>query len=88
MGSDVSPEVSEFLWDTMLFYLAPRLFPHPDDDLKDLPIDDHDWSMDRPRDFAERHEFAEDDLPNWPSSWPVTVRNYGKWLDLGLKGPV
>ncbi len=85
MAEDTSPAAAEFLWETTLFYLAPRLTPHPDDDLVgDLPIDDEDWSMDWPVDFAKRHGFSDKVYPDWPEGWPATLRNYGKWLDMGL----
>lgn len=84
MGSDVSAEATDFLWDTALFYLKPRLTPHPDDDLaRDLPIDDGDWSMDWPRDFADLHGFDQSAYPDWPQDTPVTLRNFGIWLDAG-----
>jgi hypothetical protein len=84
MTADVSPDATEFLWDTALLYLRPKLTPHPDDDLvADLPIDGDDWSMDWPRDFARRHGFDEKFYPIWPEGWPVTVRNFGQWLDMG-----
>lgn len=84
MQPDVSRSTSEFLWETMAVYLKPRLTPHPDDVLlRDLPIDDGDWSMDWPREFAAANGFHESNLHDWPSDWPVTVRNYGRWLDLG-----
>lgn len=86
MASDVSEETSSFLWETALFYCQGRgLTPHPDDDLlKDLPIDDDDISLDWPRDFAKRKGFHESNLPDWPEGCPVTLRNYGRWLDMYL----
>lgn len=84
MAADVSHDATEFLWDTALIYLRPKLTPHPEDDLvADLPIDSDDWSMDWPRDFARRHGFDEKIYPIWPEGWPVTVRNFGQWLDFG-----
>jgi len=84
MAADCSPEAAEFLWETTLFYTKPRLTPHPDDDLvRDLPIDDGDWSMDWPREFAERQGFHDSNLPDWPKDWPVTIRNFGRWLSIG-----
>jgi len=84
MGTDVSRETSEFLWQTLIVYLEPKLAPHPDDSLiDDLPIAGDDWSMDWPRDFAEARDFHHTNLPDWPADWPITVRNYGRWLDLG-----
>ena len=87
MASDTSPDAAEFLWETSRIYLEPRLTPHPDDDLaRDLPIDDDDWSMDWPRDFAKRQGFHESNLPPWPKDWPATIRNYGRWLSMGPLG--
>lgn len=84
MRADVSPTTAEFLWRTALFYLEPSLTPPPDDDLvHDLPIDNDDFSMDWPRDFAQLRGFHESHLHDWPEGWPVTVRNYGRWLDMG-----
>ncbi|AKM08964.1 hypothetical protein AB433_01615 [Croceicoccus naphthovorans] len=86
MYNDCAPEAAEFLWETTKFYLAPRLTPHPDDDLfRDLPIDDEDWSIDWPRDFARQYGFSESDLPEWPKEQPVTIRNYGRWLSTGIR---
>lgn len=87
MVSDVSEDAARFLWQTTLSCLEfhePSLTPHPDDDIiKDLPIDDDDISMDWPREWAERRGFHESNLPDWPKNWPVTIRNYGRWLDMG-----
>lgn len=84
MAPDCSPEAAAFLWETALFYLEPKLAPHPDDDLaRDLPIDDGDWSMDWPRDWAKSQGFHESNLPDWPAGWPVTIRNFCRWLDMG-----
>ena len=86
MARDVSPTAAEYIWETAQFYLAPRLTPHPNDDLvDDLPIDDGDWSVDWPVDFAKRHGFSDKLYPDWPDGWPATLRNYGKWLDMGLR---
>lgn len=86
MISDVSPRTAAFLWDTAFDCLKPRLTPHPDDDLvKDLPIDHDDWSLDWPRDFAQQCAFDESNLPDRPEGWPTTIRNYGRWLDLGVE---
>ena len=57
MRPDVSEQASAFLWKSALPYLEllrPALTPHPDDDLvSDLPIDDDDFGMDWPREWAE-----------------------------------
>lgn len=85
--SGSSADAAEFLWETALFYVQPNLTPHPDDELgEDLFIDDGDWSMDWPRDFAERKGFHKSNLPDWPEGWRVTLRNYGRWLDMGSAG--
>lgn len=87
MRSDISEEAASFLWQTALPYLSfhkPPLTLHPDDDLvRDLPIDPDEISMDWPRDWAEARGFHESNLPVWPREWPVTIRNYGRWLDMG-----
>lgn len=84
MAPDCSPGVAEFLWGKASYYVEPRLTPHPDDDLiNDLKIDDDDIGMDWPRDWAELQGFHESNLPDWPEGWPATVRNFGRWLDMG-----
>jgi uncharacterized protein YneF (UPF0154 family) len=84
MRGDCSVEVSEFLWEKARYYVEPRLTPHPDDDLiRDLKIDDDDIALDWPRDWAERRGFHDSNLPEWPKEWPSTIRNFGRWLDLG-----
>ena len=83
MRPDCSPEAAEFLWEKSLYYLEPGLAPHPDDDLiNDLKIDDDDLGIDWPRDWAECRSFHESNFPAWPEDWPVTVRNFGRWLDM------
>ena len=86
MSPDVSGEASEFLWEIALSYLEGwpwNLAPHPDDDLsKDLPVDEEDWSMDWPREWAERKGFHVSNLADWPEDWLPTIRNYGRWLDM------
>ena len=84
MEPDCSREVSEFLWEKAVYYVEPRLTPHPDDDLLlDLKIDDDDIGMDWPRAWAEQRGFHESNLPDWPKAWPATIRNFGRWLDMG-----
>ncbi|MFN2099449.1 hypothetical protein [Altererythrobacter sp. MF3-039] len=86
MTPDVTSETSGFLWDSAMSYLEvlkQEITPHPDDHLvDDLPIDDEEWSMDWPREWAERKSFHESNLPDWPEDWAVTIRNYGRWLDM------
>ena len=85
MTSDVSPTTSNFLWETILPYVAPKLAPHPDDHLwHDLPIDEDDVTTDWSSDFAKSHGRKLESWPDWPIDVPVTVRNFGRWLDSGL----
>ena len=84
MAEDCTPDVSNFLWEKALFYVEPKLTPHPDDDLiLDLRIDDDDIAMDWPRDWAAQRGFHYSNLPDWPKEWPATIRNFGRWLDMG-----
>ena len=84
-GAGVRDEAAVFLWDTVLFYVSPQLTPHPDDVLgSDLPIDDGDWSMDWPRDFARKHGLRPDDLPAWPEGQASSLLDYGRWLSAAL----
>ncbi|MEO1730789.1 MAG: hypothetical protein AAFR64_08630 [Pseudomonadota bacterium] len=87
IGQDVSPAVSEFLWERALDALsvhASQITPHPDDHLiDDLPINDDEWSLDWPFLWAENCGFPEKNLPDWPADWPATIRHFGRWLDLG-----
>ena len=86
MQPDVSGEATRFLWDTMAFYTTPELTPHPDDELgEDLCINDDDWSMDWPVEWAKQQGFHESNLPEWPEGWRPTVRNYGRWLSMDLR---
>lgn len=83
MAQDCSPEAARFVWAQTLPYITPRLMPHPDDLLiDDLCIDNGDFTIDWPRDWAERQRLSESDLPDWPKDWPLTVRNFARWLDL------
>ena len=84
METECSPEAALFLWEKPLFYIEPRLSPHPDDDLLlDLKIDDDDIAIDWPRDWARQRGFHESNLPDWPKEWPTTIRNFGRWLNAG-----
>ncbi|MCZ8368759.1 MAG: hypothetical protein O9293_02130 [Porphyrobacter sp.] len=83
MAQDCSPEAARFLWQQALVYVEPRLTPHPDDLLlDDLCIDDGDFTLDWPQVWAERQGLSESDLSDWPKDWPLTVRNFARWLDL------
>ena len=92
MAPDVSREASEFIWESALpclGYYKQELTPHPDDHLvDDLPIDDDEWSLDWPRDWSDRIGIHESNLPDWPEGWAVTIRNFGRWLDLGSQYPL
>lgn len=86
MSRSTSPEAAEFLWSNAIAGLDlfdSGLTPHPDDDLaEDLPIDEDEWSMDWPGAWAKLQGWTESDIPDWPDSWPPTLRNYGRWLDM------
>lgn len=87
MQLDVSLPAASFLWETILPYLEPHLTPHPEDDIvEDLPVHADDMSLDWPQLWARQQGFHESNLPDWPDGWPVTIRNYGRWLDLGPDG--
>jgi hypothetical protein len=84
MAPDCSPEAARFLWQQALPYVEPHLTPHPDDLLlDDLCIDDGDVTMDWPQVWTDLQGISERDLPDWPKNWPLTVRNFARWLDLG-----
>jgi hypothetical protein len=83
MAQDCSTDAARFMWQQVMFYVEPRLTPHPDDLLlDDLCIDDDDIDMDWPRDWAMQQGLSERDLPNWPRDWPLTVRNFARWLEV------
>ncbi|MDN3646796.1 hypothetical protein QWY75_11345 [Pontixanthobacter aestiaquae] len=50
--------------------------------MDDLPIDEDDWGVDWPRIYSEGQGFHESHFPDWPENWLVTIRNYGRWLDM------
>jgi hypothetical protein len=84
MAMDCSPEAARFVWEQALPYIAPHLTPHPDDLLiADLRIDDDDIDMDWTLAWAAQQGIAVSDLPDWPKDWPLTVRNFARWCDLG-----
>ncbi len=83
MAQDCSHEAARFVWDRTLLYVQPRLTPHPDDLLlDDLCIDDDDIGMDWPQVWANQQHLGKGKLPDWPKDWPLTARNYARWLDL------
>lgn len=83
MAQDCSSEAARFVLGQVLPYVTPRLTPHPDDLLiADLCIDDDDIDMFWAHDWVKRQGLAENDLPDWPTDWPLTVRNFARWCDL------
>lgn len=83
MAQDCSPEAARFVWAQTLPYVEPRVTPHPDDLLlDDLCIDDDDIDMDWRHNWADQLGVPERDLPDWPTGWPLTVRNFARWCDL------
>jgi hypothetical protein len=86
LAGDVSEAAAGFVWEATQAILPQQLTPHPDDDMaKDLPLDPDEWRLDWPRDFARAQGFDEDRIPDWPDDWEPIVRNYARWLDMGLK---
>lgn len=86
LAGQVDGDTATWLWEQASPYYVNATSPHPDDDLgKDAMIDDGDWSMDWPSQFAKARRFDEDDYPDWPVEWPATLRNFGRWLDMGRK---
>jgi len=87
MAPDVSRDASEFLWEASLDALSffkPEVTIHPDDHLlDDVPVDEGEWSLDWPGEWADQQGIREKNLPDWPEDWPATIRNFGLWLDLG-----
>jgi hypothetical protein len=82
MAQACSPEAARFVWEQALPYVTPHLTPHPDDLLlDDLCIDDGDF-MDWPQVWADHQGLPESNLPDWPKDWPLTVRNFARWLGL------
>lgn len=85
MDSDADPAVADFMWDTIVFYTAPQVLPHPEDDLlTDYAIDDGDIAEDWLPDFAKSRGLNWKDWPDWPVGWPPTVRNFARWLQSGI----
>ena len=86
LANDVSQASASFVWEVMQDILPRQLAPHPDDDMvKDLPLDAEEWRLDWPGQFARMQGIDEDRIPDWPKTWEPTVRNYARWLELGLK---
>ena len=86
LSRDVNPETAEFVWFAMIESLQPwQLTPHPDDHLfEDLPIDDDEPTMDWMPRYAKFYGANWKDWPRWPEDWEGTVRNFARWLELGL----
>jgi hypothetical protein len=70
----------------MIEYLQKwQLTPHPDDHIsKDLPIDDDDPTLDWMPRYARLYGADWKSWPQWPEEWEGTVRNFARWLELGL----
>ena len=84
MAEDVPTRTAAWLWDQLQIYYAP-LTPHPDDSLiDDACIDEDDIVMDWPSDFENHLGQGKIEWPHWPEQWPLTVRNYARWLEMGL----
>ena len=86
LSRDVNPATAEFVWFSIIDYLRRwQLTPHPDDHLfRDLPIDDDEPTMDWLPRYAELYDANWRDWPQWPEEWDGTVRNFARWLELGL----
>lgn len=86
LSREVNPETAEFVWFAMIEYLQPwQLTPHPDDHLsKDLPIGDDDPVMDWLPRYARLYGADWKIWPQWPEERAGTVRNFARWLELGL----
>lgn len=83
MADSVDENTAIWLWDKARPYYRP-LCPHPDDHLsKDAMIAEDDWAMYWHTEFADSHGFSEKAYPDWPQDWPPTIRNFGRWLDMG-----
>jgi hypothetical protein len=84
-SDDIRAEVAQFVWQVAAPCVAPDLTPHPDDHMwLDLPIDEEEPLMDWWVEFAALHGVAKD-WPGWPDGWECSVRNYARWLELGLQ---
>lgn len=84
LAQDADGDVAGWLWDTACPYYQP-LTPHPDDHLiADARIDDDDVTMDWLPAFAKSRNLNWKDWPDWPKDWELTVRNFARWLQLGV----
>lgn len=84
LADDVDEDVALWIWDQTTFYYRP-LTPHPDDHLiRDARIDDDDVTMDWLPEFAATRGLPWKEWPDWPAEWELTVRNFARWLQLGL----
>lgn len=86
LSRDVNSKTAEFVWFAMIEYLQRwQLTPHPDDHLSnDLPIDDGDPHLDWMPRYAELYGADPKEWPQFPKDWEGTVRNFARWLELGL----
>ena len=86
LSRDVNPETAEFVCFAIIEYLQRwQLTPHPDDDLvNDLPIGSDDPTIDWLPRYAELYGANWKLWPKWPQGWDGTVRNFARWLELGL----
>jgi hypothetical protein len=85
LADDVDDDVAHWLWETALFYYEP-LAPHPNDHLiTDARIDDGDITMDWLPEFAKSRGLSWKEWPDWPKDWDLTVRNFARWLQLGIE---
>lgn len=84
---DVSEQAAQFLWDKcseQLKHFSPAITSHPDDLLTELPLDEEEFQEDWSAEWTALNGMGESDLPEWPEAWPVTVRNFGRWLDMSM----
>ena len=86
LGRDVNAETAEFVWFAMIECLqAWQLTPHPNDHIvKDLPIHEHDLTLDWMPRYAALYGADAKNWLQWPVGWEGTVRNFARWLELGL----
>ena len=82
LAVDADADIAAWLWDQALPYYDPQT-PHPDDHLlDDAMIDDDDIDLYWWREFAKAMALDEASWPQWPQDWPLTVRNFARWLQL------
>lgn len=80
LADNADADIAAWLWDQALPYYDP-LTPHPDDHLlDDAMIDDDDIALYWWREFAEAMALDAASWPEWPNDWPLTMRNFARWL--------